>query len=285
MALGFGPETKNRLTLAPFLWTPQTKKHGDCSKLLYLETAILRGKKYFRKSSRFRRRALFIAKVRKSQLLSTRVIREMRFDNSSCKVATFQHSSSTCNARPQLRLASRKIAVPVPNALPQLQLVSRNFSVQDQVNARNALPQLQLEVASSQYPAGKLLTRTFRTTPLYIMEKAWYLQCVASIGAVIQHSCENPVREKKHEVKWRWALFEKRIRMRAIFRKQPRRSRSWTWPLSLGSVFGGPAVSAGRQLRVESNWLQTCSLQIFPFEHCKKQLTRIINNTFGSHRP
>ena len=50
-----------------------------CSKLSGLETAILRGKNTFANLSQFHRRALFIAKVRKSQLSSTSVAREMRF--------------------------------------------------------------------------------------------------------------------------------------------------------------------------------------------------------------
>ena len=49
----------------------------------------------FANLSRIHRRAVFIAQVRKSQLLSASVVREMRFPNSSCKVATFHHRGST----------------------------------------------------------------------------------------------------------------------------------------------------------------------------------------------
>ena len=50
----------------------------------------------FANLSRIHRRAVFIAQVRQSQLLSASVVREkMRFPNSSCKVATFHHRGST----------------------------------------------------------------------------------------------------------------------------------------------------------------------------------------------
>ena len=43
----------------------------------------------FANLSRIHRRALFLAQVRKSLILSASVVREIRFPNSSCKVATF----------------------------------------------------------------------------------------------------------------------------------------------------------------------------------------------------
>ena len=43
---------------------------------------------------RIHRRALFISQVRELQLFSASVVREMRFPNSSCKVATFHHGGS-----------------------------------------------------------------------------------------------------------------------------------------------------------------------------------------------
>ena len=49
----------------------------------------------FANLSRIHRRAVFIAQVRKSHLLSASVAREMRFRNSSCSVATFHHRGST----------------------------------------------------------------------------------------------------------------------------------------------------------------------------------------------
>ena len=53
-----------------------------------------RKKVTFANLSQLHRRALFLAKVRKAQLSSTSVAREMRFRNSSCKVATFQYQAS-----------------------------------------------------------------------------------------------------------------------------------------------------------------------------------------------
>ena len=49
----------------------------------------------FANLSRIHRRALFIAQFRKSQLLSASVVREIRFPDSSCKVAAFHHKGST----------------------------------------------------------------------------------------------------------------------------------------------------------------------------------------------
>ena len=50
----------------------------------------------FANLSRIHRRALFIAQFRKTQLLSASVVRrEIRFPDSSCKVAAFHHKGST----------------------------------------------------------------------------------------------------------------------------------------------------------------------------------------------
>ena len=68
--------------------------NGGCSKFLCLETAANKTVT-FANLSRIHRRAVFIAQVRKSQLLSASVVREIRFPNSSCKVATFHHRGST----------------------------------------------------------------------------------------------------------------------------------------------------------------------------------------------
>ena len=58
--------------------------YGGCSTFLRLETAILS-----------QIHALFIAQVRKSQLLSTSEVREVRFLSFCCEVATFHHRGST----------------------------------------------------------------------------------------------------------------------------------------------------------------------------------------------